>query len=383
MAPVERVLVVGAGIGGLGAATALARNGIATDIVEIKPELSVYGVGINQPGNALRALDLLGLLDEVLSVGYRFGGWDFHDAEGNLLCSVDSQLGDDRVPDNIGLSRRDLHEILARAADRAGIRVQYGTTVENVATDADGAHVQFSDGRTGRYDVIAAFDGVKSAQRERVFRGAHRAAYAGVVIWRVTTPRPAEVTRGHVYQSVGAKAGLIPISADNMYLFLVTPEPEGTRVEKHDLPEMLRERLWSFAGPVGEIRDDLRADDDVVYSPLQEVMLPDPWFGDRTVICGDAAHACAPHLTQGAAMALEDAVVLAEELAGGKSPEAALAAFSTRRYRRAKFVQEASRGILDAEMSVTGETLPMALEGMRAAVPINLAQVDQILRVPA
>jgi 2-polyprenyl-6-methoxyphenol hydroxylase-like FAD-dependent oxidoreductase len=186
-----------------------------------------------------------------------------------------------------------------------------------------------------------------------------------------------------VYQSVGAKAGLIPISAENMYLFLVTPEPEGTRVEKQDLPEMLRERLWSFGGPVGEIRDGLRADHDVVYSPLHEVMLPDPWFGDRTVICGDAAHACAPHLTQGAAMALEDAVVLAEELARGTSAEAALASFSTRRFPRAKFVQEASRGILDAEMSVTRETLSMALEGMRVAVPGNLAQVDEVLRVPA
>jgi 2-polyprenyl-6-methoxyphenol hydroxylase-like FAD-dependent oxidoreductase len=383
MPGVQRALVVGAGIGGLGAGTALARAGIETEIVEIEPEPNVYGVGINQPGNSLRALDRLGLLEEVLSFGYQFDGWDFKDADGNLVVGVDSRLGDDRVPHNNGLSRRDLHNILIGAAQRSGAVTTYGTTVTDVHCDGDGAHVTLSDGRRKDVDVVVAFDGIRSPMRARVFGPEAGPKYAGVVIWRVTLPRPADVTRGSVFQSIDAKAGYIPLSEEQMYLFLVTPEEKGARIAKEDCVEALRTRLSSFGGPVGEIRDALQASDDVVYSPLNEVMLTAPWSSDRIVICGDAAHACAPHLTQGAAMALEDAVVLADELREATDVPAALAAFSTRRYPRAKLVQDASRGILEAEMSVTRETLPMAFDGMRAHLPDQMGHIDDVLRQAA
>jgi 2-polyprenyl-6-methoxyphenol hydroxylase-like FAD-dependent oxidoreductase len=383
MAAVGRALVVGGGIGGLGAAVALAGRGIDVEIVEIKPDAEVYGVGINQPGNSLRALDALGVLDEVLSVGYQFDGWDFHDAEGNLVVSVDTILGDERIPHNNGLSRRQLHGILIGAAERAGVPISYATTVAELRTDGDVVEVELSDGREGTYDLVAGFDGVRSPTRERLFGEEARSHYAGFVIWRVTIPRPPEVTRGAVYQSIGAKAGYIPISDEEMYLFNVTPEPKGVRVEDDAAVEALRERLESFGGIVGDIRDGLKPGDDVVYSPLHEVMLPLPWSSGRTVVCGDAAHACAPHLTQGAAMALEDAVVLADELDGADDVEAALARFGERRYPRAKLVQDASHAILEAEMAVTAETLAFALDGMREHLPENMARIEGVLAQPA
>jgi 2-polyprenyl-6-methoxyphenol hydroxylase-like FAD-dependent oxidoreductase len=82
-------------------------------------------------------------------------------------------------------------------------------------------------------------------------------------------------------------------------------------------------------------------------------------------------------------MALEDAVVLADELRDATDVPAALAAFSTRRYPRAKLVQDASRGILEAEMSVTRETLPMAFDGMRAHLPDQIGHIDDVLRQAA
>jgi 2-polyprenyl-6-methoxyphenol hydroxylase-like FAD-dependent oxidoreductase len=168
-----------------------------------------------------------------------------------------------------------------------------------------------------------------------------------------------------------------------MYLFNVTPEPKGVRVEGDAAVEALRERLETFGGIVGDIRDNLKPGDDVVYSPLHEVMLPTPWSSGRVVVCGDAAHACAPHLTQGAAMALEDAVVLADELDGADDVEATLLRFAERRFPRAKLVQDASHAILAAEMSVTAETLPFALEGMREHLPENMAHIESVLAQPA
>src|SRR3954463_1504983 len=110
MEDVRKVIVVGAGIGGLGAGAALADRGVEVEIVEIKPEPNVYGVGINQPANSLVALDALGVLDEVRDVGYEFDCWKFHDAHGNLVVDVPSRLGGNGIPSSIGLTRRNLHE---------------------------------------------------------------------------------------------------------------------------------------------------------------------------------------------------------------------------------------------------------------------------------
>src|SRR3981081_2467214 len=165
MASVQKVLIVGAGIGGLGAGAALAQRGFEVDLVEIKPEPNVYGVGINQPGNALRALKALGVLDEVCDVGFQFHAWRFHDHRGNLVVNVPSNLGGDGIPSNNGLSRRDLHSILIGAAERAGVHIRYSTTASEIA-DTGQAHAILSDGTEEDYDLVIAFDGINSPLRK-------------------------------------------------------------------------------------------------------------------------------------------------------------------------------------------------------------------------
>ena len=160
-------------------------------------------------------------------------------------------------------------------------------------------------------------------------------------VWRVTVPRPSWVDSIGLYPVAGGSAGYIPLSEDTMYLLRVCPEPYPARFDRTRLPEMLRDRLAPFGGVIAEIRDRIRDDDDVVYGPVHEVKMPPPWNKGRVVICGDAAHACTPHRTEGAGMAFEDAVVLAEELSVDRPVPASLAAFGERRYPRVKFVQEA------------------------------------------
>jgi 2-polyprenyl-6-methoxyphenol hydroxylase-like FAD-dependent oxidoreductase len=382
MGEVKKALIVGAGIGGLGAGAALAQRGIETEIVEIKPKPNVYGVGINQPANSLRALQAIGVLDEVCAVGFQFDHWTFHDHRGEVVVDVPSRLGGKGIPANSGLPRRDLHQILIGAAERAGARTRYGTTVSDLK-DNGRAEVTLTDGSEEQYDLVVAFDGIGSPLRRRLFGSEHDPVYTGFAVWRVTIPRPPEIDYGAVYQSIDAKAGHIPLGPETMYLFLVTPEPHHVRYETDRFVELLRERLQSFEGLVGAIRDNLEDGDDVVFSPLNEVMLPSPWSQGRVVVCGDAAHACCPHITQGAAMALEDAVVLAEELAGERPLGEALASFSARRYPRAKFVQDVSRGILEAEMQITRENIGVALAHMREELPGQFAHVDEFLNQPA
>jgi 2-polyprenyl-6-methoxyphenol hydroxylase-like FAD-dependent oxidoreductase len=383
MDDIRKVLIVGAGIGGLGAGAALAARGVDVEIVEIKPQSDVYGVGINQPANSLRALKALGVLDQVRAVGYEWDTTKFHDHRGNLVVAVPSQLGGDDVPSNTGLTRRDLHDVLIGAAERAGARITYGTTVDEVR-DNGAAQVQLSDGREEKVDLVVAFDGINSAQRKRLFGDDYEPVYTGYGVWRVTVPRPAELTYTALYQAPGAKAGHIPLSQDLMYLLLVHPEPHHARFDRSTYVDMLRERLAPFEGVVGDIRDNLKAGDDVVYSPLSEIMLPAPWFNGRVLLCGDAAHACTPHITQGAAMALEDAVVLPEELAKTDVPlSARLQSFSERRYPRAKFVQDVSRGILNSEMQINAQNIEHAFAHMKEELPGQMAGVEAFLNQPA
>ena len=379
---VTRVLISGAGIGGLGAATALARRGVQVDVVEQRPNSDVLGVGINQPANSLRALRSLGVLDEVLATGFPFDRTSFYDWQGARIVECQSALGGD-VPANVALSRRALHRILTAAAERAGAKITYGTTAEDLVDTGERVDVTFSDRRTEAYDLVVGFEGLRSRLRRRLFGTGYDPVFTGYAVWRLTMPRPADVTHTMLFQGDGTKAGVIPLSADSMYLLHVTPEPGNPQIPDDRKAGLLVERLAGYGGLVGELRESITASDAVVYSPLSEVVLPAPWFKGRVIVLGDAAHACAPHLTQGAGMALEDAVVLAEELdVPDRAVDATLRAFMERRRERVGFVQDVSHQILVGEMAITAETLPHAVAHLREVLPDQMRQTESILNQP-
>lgn len=214
----------------------------------------------------------------------------------------------------------------------------------------------------------------------------HDAVYSGFGVFRVTLPRPDYVDGIRVYQALGVKAGYIPLSATTMYMFVVTPDPPGVSHRQEDFADILRTRMAPFGALPGEVRDAIQASDDVVYSPISDVLLPLPWFSGRIGILGDAAHACAPHLTQGAGMALEDGLVLAETLAEarlGVPLQDQLRAFEERRFPRARLVQDVSRGILQAEMSINADNYDASVQGMRDHQVEQTRAVEAILNSPA
>ncbi|WP_405164484.1 FAD-dependent monooxygenase [Nocardia sp. NBC_01499] len=380
---VANALVVGAGIGGLAAAAALGRKGVDVDVVEIREPGSVLGVGINQPGNALRALDALGVLDEVLAAGFPFDGNDYRDRDDERIVLVPSALGSDRVPANCGLSRRDLHDILLRASKAAGATITYGTEVRDVVDDGTGVDVTFSNGEHRRYDLVAAFDGVGSAMRRRVLGTSLVPQYTGSAVWRKRLPRLPEIVRVTMWHGVGVKGGLVPMDDKTMYMLLVTSEQATERPDEADLASRLATRLAQFAGPLARVRDCLRDDPHgIVYSPLVEVNVPLPWHRGRVIVLGDAAHATTPHLTQGAAMAIEDAVVLADEVTRDRGLEESLTALERLRHPRTQLVQETSHKILVQEQSVTTETLPRATDEMRANLAEQTDRLESVLNQP-
>ena len=133
MAHVQSVLIVGGGIGGLTLAAALGQRGIRCDVVELKAVESVYGVGIIQPGNALRALRSLGLMEACLQAGFQVSEYRYYDADENLLAALHPLrvAGPDAPAMNM-LPRPALHQILRSAAEKVGATIRLGVTVESL-----------------------------------------------------------------------------------------------------------------------------------------------------------------------------------------------------------------------------------------------------------
>jgi 2-polyprenyl-6-methoxyphenol hydroxylase-like FAD-dependent oxidoreductase len=347
MNPFRRVLIVGGGIGGLTLALALARHGLKPEVIELKPEASILGVGIIQPGNALRALRDLGLLDQCLAEGFQIDDYVMYEATGDYIGRMKLlRIAGPDIPAVNGLPRIALHRILTKAAKDSGARIRIGLTVNSIASHEDRVDVILSDGSKETYDLVVGADGIRSHVRDLVFGKEYAPQYTGHGVWRFTLPRLPEVDHQIMYYGVGVKAGLMPVSGNQMYLLLVTNEPDNPWMPPDQLDRLLRDRLRQFTAPlVAKIRDQIRDPSHVIYGPIEEVILPPPWYRQRVLLIGDAAHASGPHVSQGATMAIEDASVLAELLGRGLRGEDALQQFMVRRYDRCKFVQDTSRQV--------------------------------------
>jgi 2-polyprenyl-6-methoxyphenol hydroxylase-like FAD-dependent oxidoreductase len=345
MRNVKSVLIIGGGIGGLAAAAALASRGVAVTVAEKRSGNEVLGVGINQPANSLRVLRQLGVLDEIITSGYPFDRTSFFDHDGKLIADIPSVLGGD-VPANCALRRTALANILYNAARAAGAVIQHSVEVAELDDDGGSVTIVGRGEKWGRFDLALAFDGMNSRIREHLFGANNQPVYTGYYVWRVTVPRDPAVTNVQVFHGRDVYAGVIPLSEEYMYMFVVSREKPATRYAPADFHKILTSYIAGFTSVIGAVRDALPADSDIVCSPQYELLLEPVWHKGRIIVAGDAAHLSAPTLTQGAAMALEDAALLVEMLDGDLPLQSLFEQFAARRAPRVKLVQQVSGAIL-------------------------------------
>ncbi|MBB5747025.1 FAD-dependent oxidoreductase [Brevundimonas variabilis] len=349
LSPNLRILIIGGGIGGLTSAIALAQQGFRADIIERDPTWSVYGVGIIQQGNVIRTMTQLGLIDDYIGAGFGFDHVEVYLPTGQKLAHIPTPKLVQGYPSNVGIGRPALHKVLGDRAKQAGADIRLGVTAE-LDDDGDGVTARFSDGTTGRYDIVIGADGLYSQTRQQIFPEAAGPAFTGQSVWRYNFARTPDVTGLQAYEGKTG-IGLVPLSDSLMYMYVTTPEPENPRYERDTLAASLRAKLADTPSPaIRTLVDQITSDDDVVYKPLEWIFLEGDWHRGRVVLLGDAVHATTPHLGQGAGMAIEDAIVLAEELARADDIETAFVAFRNRRHERCRYIVESSLAICHSQL---------------------------------
>jgi 2-polyprenyl-6-methoxyphenol hydroxylase-like FAD-dependent oxidoreductase len=348
---IRNALIVGGGIGGMTAAIALRRTGVEVDLIDADPQWRVYGAGISVTGLSLRAFADLGILDEVRRRGFVGAGMRGKSVAGAVLFEPPVPPDPAPIQQGGGILRPVLHDILATKVREAGVSVRLGLKVESFTQDEDGVDVTFSEGATGRYDLVVGADGIQSTLRARLFPDAPGPQFTGQGCWRVVAPRPPEVDRAEMYFGGPVKIGLNPISRDQMYMFILEHVPDNPYFPEDQLVPHVRALMEPFGGAVPAVRDSIADPAQVNYRPLEWLLLPDPWYKGRIVLIGDAAHATTPHMASGAGLAAEDGLTLAEEIARHDDVAAALRAFMDRRFERARLVVENSVRIGAIEMA--------------------------------
>ena len=346
-----RVLVVGGGFAGMSAAVELRKLGAEVDLCEIDPGWRNYGAGISLGGATLRAFRQLGILEAFLREGSANDGVELHLSDGIRIATLPTpRLAGADVPGSGAIMRPVLARILADATRTSGTQVHLGCTLSEVKQDAEGVEVRFDDGRYQRYDLVIAADGVHSAMRNVMFPHAPRPTYCGQAVWRAVLPRMDEVKTTMMWLGP-VKVGLNPVSAGEMYLFANERRPTNERVDPVTFVDQLRALLAGFGSPLLQrVRESIGPQSQIVFRPLEGLLMPRPWYLGRVVLIGDAVHATTPHLASGACIGIEDALVLAEQLGHHADVPSALQAFEDRRWERCRMVVENSSRLCQIEI---------------------------------
>ena len=304
----SQVLIIGAGIAGFGLAKALSLHGVPCTMVDRLDGPPPGGMGLNLPGNAVRALAQLGVADEVVERGVRIRRREYRNAAGRLLFSVDEEAFWAEASPSVCLRRGDLLDILRRSTPEMTTR--WGTAVVSARPIADGVRVNLRSGASQTHGFVVGSDGVGSVVRSAVTGGADTRRRSRMTDggWRFIASNPG-VDCWTAWSGRDGTFLVIPVDAQQVYGYAAATRGGGGAG-----PQWLADTFADFAEPVPTIVKAALTGGELHQSPVEEVHCT-RWARGRLVIIGDAAHATAPVWAQGAALALEDAIILADLLA--------------------------------------------------------------------
>src|SRR5215510_4410620 len=332
-------IIVGGGIGGLSLARELGRRGLAAVVLERAPKLATVGAGIIMNPNAMAVLEANGLAECVRSRSAPYLARDTFDERGRRLATRDYRplYAAGRLAIGALCHRAHLHECLYDRLPPGSVHLD--TRIVALEAGADGVRVETDRGDVFTGDVLIGADGIRSTVRARFF-GPNEPVYLGYRSHRFVVPNVDGLEHFTEFLGRGLRVGLVPIGGGGgqLYVWTTFNSPRESRAWALESAQTLRALFAEIADPrVRRAFGELESAEGVVCTDIEEVRQA-AWVSGRVALLGDAAHALTPNMGQGAGMAMEDAVVLAEELVRASRRETdvpgALSHYVARRRRR-------------------------------------------------
>jgi len=310
-----KVVIIGAGMGGLATAIALRQAGYQVEIYDRVSELRPAGAGISLWSNGVKVLNRLGLGKELARIGGQMKRMEYRSHTGEQLTDISlaplvERVGQPPYP----VARTDLQQMLLDAFGAGN--VQLNSKCIEVKQDADSVTAIFADGRRATADVLIGADGTHSTVRRHVLGYAPERRYVGYVNWNGLVPVSEALAPKHswtIFVGEHKRASLMPVGGDRFYFFFDVPLPKGTVSE----PEQRRSELAGFfkgwAKPVQMLIQQLEPEK-TNRVEIHDIEPLESLVRGRVALLGDAGHSTAPDLGQGGCQAMEDAEVLTRYL---------------------------------------------------------------------
>lgn len=344
-----KVLIAGGGIGGLTLAIALRQRGIDAAVFESAPAIEAAGAGIALWPNAIKVLRGLGVGETIIATGRRIERGQLREIDGAFLVNSDQRwLEAEAGAPLIALHRADLQSILS-AALPDGL-VHPGKRISGFDQNTPVVKARFADGSTADGDVLIGADGIHSVIRGSL-RPEIQPRYAGYVAWRGVAddadgidPEALGIHATSETWGSGARFGIVPIGPRRIYWFATANRERGLRRNAVETRAELLDRFGAWHAPIRDLIDRTPADR-ILENDIEDLRPFRGWSRGRAALLGDAVHATTPNLGQGACMAIESAVVLAEQLAGSGSITEKLEAYERARFARTAWITRRSRTV--------------------------------------
>jgi 2-polyprenyl-6-methoxyphenol hydroxylase-like FAD-dependent oxidoreductase len=376
MAP--KIAIIGGGIGGLTAAVALARRGLAAEVFEQAPVLEEVGAGVGLWPNAMTALEPIGLSGKVAGLAVKVARQGLRRSDGTWLMCFPGELMVERWGAGFALVHRaELQQLLA--AELGSSAIHLGARCTGFENGSRAVTARFADGREVQADVLVGADGVHSAVRAALF-GPAPLRYRGYVTVRGITPAGSVPLPADGYETWGrgARFGLGPTSGQRIIWYATWNAAAGGK-DDGDTAARLRELFGGWHDPVPAIVD-ATPETDLIRNDIYDRRPTRAWSRGRVALIGDAIHPMTPDLAQGACQAIVDATTLAICLAGACDSRAALRDYQQRRWRNAALTTLLARnmgtmGQWDGHITCT------ARNTLTRAIPLSLQlrQFDLVL----
>ncbi|MBE0672571.1 MAG: FAD-dependent monooxygenase [Anaerolineales bacterium] len=339
-----KVIIIGAGVGGLCTAIALQQYGFEVKVYEKVKKLGEVGAGLTLWSNALHVLRALGVADEVIAAGSKLQRSQIRANNGETLFDARTDEMETKYGEPVvAIHRADLHQILINALKPNTLKLDMNCA--KFEQDDNKVTVHFENGEVDSADVLIGADGIHSVVRKQMFPEV-QLRYSGYTAWRGVVETENEAALGLTSESWGrgARFGIVRVDKKRVYWFATRNQPIGEKATGEQKKSKLLGIFSKWHKPIDHLLDSTPAEI-ILQNDICDIAPFASWTKGRVTLLGDAAHSTTPNMGQGACMAMESAYVLARALNEESDYRSALKRYERERHERTAWITNTSWSI--------------------------------------